>query len=188
MSAYVFYKALRTIVRQRKMIVTAFCEPSIHSPCSFLEYVNNKLLWARKYARIVVRGYCLFREANSCPRAKLKGNCELRGTDNVQGQLFVHISEAKSSLLSLLSFKYFLSQRKQQRETKQNKTRSKTRRLLGAFWHCFLNKFPKYRLQEIEEKRSISKFIRQTGVNSDIYVPGDTLFTTWSQLHLSFLR
>ena len=86
-------------------------------------YINNKLLWARKYARIVVRGYCLFREANSCPRAKLEGNCELRGTDNVQGQLSVHISEAKSSLLSLLSFKYFLSQRKQQREnkTKQNK-------------------------------------------------------------------
>ena len=51
-------------------------------------------------------------------RAKLEGNCELRGTDNVQGQLFVHICEAKSSLLSLLSFKYFLSQRKQRRETK----------------------------------------------------------------------
>ena len=47
--------------------------------------INNKLLWARKYARIIVRGYCLFREANSL----LEGNCEpqLRGTDNVQGQL-----------------------------------------------------------------------------------------------------
>ena len=90
--------------------------------------LNNKLLWARKYARIVVRGYYLFREANSCPRAKLEGNCELRGTDNVQGQLYVHISEAKSSLLSLLSFKYFLSQRKQRRE--KNKIRSKPRWLL----------------------------------------------------------
>ena len=77
-----------------------------------LYYINNKLFWARKYARIVVRGYYLFRASN----------CELRGTDNVQGQLLVHISEAKSSLLSLLSFKYFLSQRKQWREnkTKQN--------------------------------------------------------------------
>ena len=69
----------------------------------------NKLLLARKYARIVVRGYYLFREANSCPRAKLEGNCELRGTDNVRGQLSVHISEAKSSLSSLLSFEYLLS-------------------------------------------------------------------------------
>ena len=28
----------------------------------------------------------MFREANSCPRAKLEGNCELRGTDNVHVQ------------------------------------------------------------------------------------------------------
>ena len=93
-------------------------------------YINNKLLWARKYARIVVRGYCLFREANSCPRAKLEGNCELRGTDNVQGQLFVHISEAKSSLLSLLSFTYFLSQRKQRR----NKTKQTTKQNTSTSW------------------------------------------------------
>ena len=36
------------------------------------DYINNKLLWARKYARIVVRGYYMFWEANSCPRAKLQ--------------------------------------------------------------------------------------------------------------------
>ena len=33
--------------------------------------------WLRKYARIVVRGYYLFWEVNSCQRAKLEGNCEL---------------------------------------------------------------------------------------------------------------
>ena len=93
--------------------------PHLRSPLT--DIINNKLLWARKYARIVVRGYYLFREANS----------ELRGTDNVQGQLFVYISEAKSSLLSLLSFEYFLSQRISS-GTKQNKTGNKTRRLLGA--------------------------------------------------------
>ena len=43
----------------------------------------------------------------------------------------------------------------------QNKTRSKTRRLLGAFWTSFL-----ISSLEIEEKRSISKFLRQTGVIS----------------------
>ena len=42
---------------------------------------------ARKYARIFVRGHYLFREANSFPRAKLEENYELRGTDNVQGQI-----------------------------------------------------------------------------------------------------
>ena len=35
-------------------------------------------------------GHYLFREANSFPRAKLEENCELRGTDNVQGQISEH--------------------------------------------------------------------------------------------------
>ena len=54
-----------------------------------------------------MRGHYLFQEANSFPRAKLEENCELRGTDNVQGQISVHIFEAKWMLLCLLSFKYF---------------------------------------------------------------------------------
>ena len=49
----------------------------------------------------------MFREANSFPRAKLEENCELRGTDNVQGQISEHIFKAKLRLLCLLSFKYF---------------------------------------------------------------------------------
>ena len=70
-------------------------------------YINSSLHLARKYARIFVRGHYLFREANSFPRAKLEENCELRGTDNVQGQISVHIFEDKWRLLCLLSFKYF---------------------------------------------------------------------------------
>ena len=54
-------------------------------------YINNSRHLARKYARIFVRGHYLFREANSFPRAKLEENCELRGTDNVQGQISEHI-------------------------------------------------------------------------------------------------
>ena len=54
-------------------------------------YINNSRHLARKYARIFVRGHYLFREANSFPRAKLEENCELRGTDNVQGQISKHI-------------------------------------------------------------------------------------------------
>ena len=34
---------------------------------------------------------CLFRDATSFPRAQLEENCELRGTDNVQGQISEHI-------------------------------------------------------------------------------------------------
>ena len=56
------------------------------------EYINNSLHLARKYARIFVRGHYLFREENSFPRAKLEENCELRGTDNVQGEFQVRIS------------------------------------------------------------------------------------------------
>ena len=38
-----------------------------------------------------MRGHYLFREGNSFPRAKLEENCELPGTDNVQGQISEHI-------------------------------------------------------------------------------------------------
>ena len=54
-------------------------------------YINNSHHLARKYARIFVGGHYLFREANSFPRAKVEENCELRGTDNVQGQISEHI-------------------------------------------------------------------------------------------------
>ena len=55
-------------------------------------YINNSRHLARKYARVFVRGHYLFREANSFPRrAKLEENCKLRGTDDVQGQIFEHI-------------------------------------------------------------------------------------------------
>ena len=46
---------------------------------------------AGKYARIFVCGHYLFREANSFPKANLEENRELRGTDNVQGQISEHI-------------------------------------------------------------------------------------------------
>ena len=55
------------------------------------EYINDSRHLARKYALIFVRGHYLFREANSFPRAKLEENCELRGTDNVQGQISEYI-------------------------------------------------------------------------------------------------
>ena len=70
-------------------------------------YINDSLHLARKYAQIFVRGHYLFREAKRFPRAKLEENCELRGADNVQGQISEHIFKAKWRLLWLLSFKYF---------------------------------------------------------------------------------
>ena len=54
-------------------------------------YINSSRHLARKYARIFVRGHYLLREANSLPRTKLEENCELRGSDNVQGQISEHI-------------------------------------------------------------------------------------------------
>ena len=55
--------------------------------------MNNSLHLARKYVRIFVRGHYLFRDANSFLRRKLEENCELLGTDNVQGQIYAHIFE-----------------------------------------------------------------------------------------------
>ena len=54
-------------------------------------YINNSRHLARKYARIFVHGHYLFLEAQSFPRAQLEENCELRGTDNIQGQISKHI-------------------------------------------------------------------------------------------------
>ena len=55
------------------------------------KYISNSRHLARKYAWIFVHRHYLFQEANSFPRAKLEKNCELRGTDNVQGQISKHI-------------------------------------------------------------------------------------------------
>ena len=57
----------------------------------FRYYINNSRHLARKFARIFVRGHHLFREENSFPRAEPEENSELRGTDNVQGQISEHI-------------------------------------------------------------------------------------------------
>ena len=52
---------------------------------------TRNYFWLPKYARIVVLGHYLFLKAHSCPRA----NCLLLGTDNILGQLSVHISSPK---------------------------------------------------------------------------------------------
>lgn len=52
---------------------------------------NNSLHLARRCARIFVRRHYLFQEANSFRTVELKENCELPGTDNVQGQKSEHI-------------------------------------------------------------------------------------------------
>ena len=87
-------KACLTRQRDRCLLV-CYLQPCI--------YINNSLHLARKYARTFVREHYLFREANSFLRAKLEENCELRGTDNVQGQISEHIFAAKLRLLCLLS-------------------------------------------------------------------------------------
>ena len=60
-------------------------------PHASMRYINNSRPLAPKYPRIFVRGHYLFLVAHSFPRASLSENCELRGTDNVQGQMSEHI-------------------------------------------------------------------------------------------------
>ena len=52
---------------------------------------DNSLHLGRKYARIFVLGHYLFLVAHSFPRTTLSENCSLLGTDNVCGQISVHI-------------------------------------------------------------------------------------------------
>lgn len=57
-------------------------------------YINTSLIpchLMRKYARTLVRGDHLLREANSFPRAMLSGICSLLGTDNVRERISDHI-------------------------------------------------------------------------------------------------
>ena len=60
-------------------------------PWAGVEYINNSLHFARKYARIFILGHYLFLEAHSFPRATLSENCSLLETDNVRGQISEHI-------------------------------------------------------------------------------------------------
>lgn len=53
--------------------------------------LNSLYVYARKCARIFVRRHYLFLEAHRFPGAKLEENCELRGTDSVEGQISEHI-------------------------------------------------------------------------------------------------
>ena len=52
---------------------------------------DNSRQLGRKYVRIFVLGHYLFLEAHSFPQALLSENCSLLGTDNVRGQMSVHI-------------------------------------------------------------------------------------------------
>ena len=48
-------------------------------------------IWGENMLGYLSADIYLFREVNSFPRAKLEENCELWGTDNVQGQISEHI-------------------------------------------------------------------------------------------------
>ena len=85
---------------------------------------------ARKYARIFVRVHYLFREANSFPR--LEENCELPGTDNVQGQISAHIFAPNGDYLTIIlrarvGYEMIDSQRQSTRRSRVEYRSQKTR-------------------------------------------------------------
>ena len=49
------------------------------------------MLTRRIYLRTLVHLHYWFQDANSFPWVKLKKNCELQETDNVQDELFIHV-------------------------------------------------------------------------------------------------
>ena len=80
--------------------------------------INNELLLARNGLL-----------SDSCPRAKHEGNCDLRGTDNVQGKLFVHISEAKR--VNCLYFLQIFPLTAKAAARNKNKTKHKAKHVLS---------------------------------------------------------
>ena len=70
-------------------------------------YINNSRHLARKYARIFLCGHYLFLVAHSFPRAKLEENCELRGTDNVPGQISENIFAQMEAIVFIILQNFF---------------------------------------------------------------------------------
>ena len=68
-----------------------FSEGQISNTCCLHLYVNNSLFLAWNHARMFVCRHYLFQDIKNFPRAKLKENCELWGTDDVLGQIYKHI-------------------------------------------------------------------------------------------------
>ena len=56
-----------------------------------------------KYARIFVLGHYLFLVAHSFPRASFSETCSLLGTDNVRGQISVHIFAPNATIVYIFS-------------------------------------------------------------------------------------
>ena len=80
-----------------------------------------------------VRGYYLFREANSFPRAKLEENCELRGTDNVQGQISEHISPQMEAIVFIILPMFFATRSVLKTGEYINNSRHLARKYAGIF-------------------------------------------------------
>ena len=57
-------------------------------------FTQNGLHFARKHARIFVRGHYLFLKAQRFPQSTLSENCSLPGTENVRWQLSQHFFAA----------------------------------------------------------------------------------------------
>ena len=94
-------------LRQMMTIVSLF--PNVQNcVCCEKDLKDNKdnsLHLGRKYAQIFVSGHYLFLVAHSFPRASLSENCSLLGTDNVLGQISVHIFAPNGDYcLSIRSF------------------------------------------------------------------------------------
>ena len=117
-------------------------------------YINNKLLWARKYSRIVVRGCYLFREANTT----VSFEEQIMSKDNYSC-IFL-----KPKVVYCLYYPSNISSHSESSGAKQNKTRSKTRRLLGACWHCFLNKFPNFLISKLKKNAPFRSFFAGRGL------------------------
>ena len=65
-----------------------------------------------------VYGHFLIQDANSFLRAKMKGNCKLRGTGNVQGQVYEHVF-CKIEAIVLIILQIFCNAREEMFMNKQ---------------------------------------------------------------------
>ena len=89
--------------------------------------VNNPYIWSlyKQYARIFVLGHCLYREGKSFR------NCELRGTDNVQGQISKNIFPPNGGYCLYYPSNLFRNTRRFQLH---HALHNMSKKALGLFW------------------------------------------------------
>ena len=119
-------------------------------------------------------GYLSADIANSFPRVKLEENCELRGTDNVQGQISEDISPQMEAIVFVILQIFFATQAVLKIGEHINKSHHLARKyarifVRGHYLFREANSLPRAKLEENSEPRGTDNV--QGQISEHIFAP-----------------